>query len=368
QLPSLKLAPDLPIIAESPKGTLQISPSTVEAGNDQTLGEKATFTITLDPVTYVGSYAVEAVEIRWLRTDGQGNPVLEPGRPGCSAFQAVANQAVFTCDTDFLEEHEGEQTFFAFVKPRLYGQVLPITLEVGKATVTVTKPAAITVTVLPNAVTLLPGETQQFTAQVTGTGNTGVVWSATGGTISSAGLYTAGTTPGTHSVVATSVADPGAFATATVTINASSLAGSWQLQIGPAFGCPAWTGTADVTGSTSSNLSATFRVTSVGSPLCGGYGPGVDAGGTLTATLIGTSLAGFTTWQATWEFNDVAGDASPFEPVTGFMTFQPCSTSFPPLQGDIWQSLSMFVGNAYDPHRLFDMRRSTGVPQGSACP
>ena len=62
----------------------------------------------------------------------------------------------------------------------------------------------------------------QFTAAVTGSTNTAVTWSVAsgGGTVSTSGLYTAPSTAGTASVVATSVADPRSSALANVTINA----------------------------------------------------------------------------------------------------------------------------------------------------
>lgn len=74
--------------------------------------------------------------------------------------------------------------------------------------------------------TLVPGQTQQFTATVTGTDNTGVTWnvdSVSGGdpqhgTISSSGVYTAPSQPGTHTVTATSVADTTKSASAAVTV------------------------------------------------------------------------------------------------------------------------------------------------------
>lgn len=70
----------------------------------------------------------------------------------------------------------------------------------------------ITVTVNPGEVTLAPGGTQQFSAAVTGTSNTAVIWSVdpqtTGGSITPTGLYTAPLTVGTYYVVATSQADP----------------------------------------------------------------------------------------------------------------------------------------------------------------
>ncbi|MGB8721526.1 MAG: hypothetical protein WCD15_02040, partial [Terriglobales bacterium] len=74
----------------------------------------------------------------------------------------------------------------------------------------------------PSTANLATGATQQFTATVTGTTNTAVTWSATGGTVSSSGLYTAPATAGTYSVTATSQADTTKSATASVTVTSSS--------------------------------------------------------------------------------------------------------------------------------------------------
>jgi parallel beta-helix repeat protein len=67
---------------------------------------------------------------------------------------------------------------------------------------TPTAPVA-TVTVTPSSASIAPGATVQFAATVTGTTNTTVVWSASGGTISSAGLFIAGQTAGAYVVAAT---------------------------------------------------------------------------------------------------------------------------------------------------------------------
>ncbi len=93
-------------------------------------------------------------------------------------------------------------------------------------TVTVTTVAAVGVALSPGSTSLFTGGTQQFTATVTNAANTAVTWSATGGTITSAGFYTAGATPGTFSVTATSVQDSTKSATAAITITAQSAAGA----------------------------------------------------------------------------------------------------------------------------------------------
>jgi subtilisin family serine protease len=82
---------------------------------------------------------------------------------------------------------------------------------------------AINITVSPATASVSPGQTQQFTATVTGTSNTQVVWTTnqTGGSISGSGLLTAGQTTGTFEVRATSVADNTKSATAQVTVTGS---------------------------------------------------------------------------------------------------------------------------------------------------
>ncbi len=141
---SLSYAPTLPPLATSPAGTLAISPSVVQAGSDTALGDLATFTVTLDPVTYLGDYVVDGVEIRWLRDDGTGTMVLQPARPACTSLTpATTGQTVFSCETDFPAADAGAtHRFHAFVRARLFGIPMPL-LEIagnGSATLTVTPP------------------------------------------------------------------------------------------------------------------------------------------------------------------------------------------------------------------------------------
>jgi uncharacterized protein (TIGR03437 family) len=88
----------------------------------------------------------------------------------------------------------------------------------------------LTISISPAAATIQTGETQQFTAAVTGATNSAVTWSVNGavggnpsiGTILSSGLYTAPTSvpsPNTVAIAATSVANPAVTASATLLIN-----------------------------------------------------------------------------------------------------------------------------------------------------
>ena len=97
-------------------------------------------------------------------------------------------------------------------------------LVTGLDNVFTTKAAAISVSVSPTTATVTSGGTEQFSAQVTNTSNTAVTWSATSGTVSTAGLFTAPTVTATKTmtVTATSVADNTKSASATVTVNATA--------------------------------------------------------------------------------------------------------------------------------------------------
>src|SRR5712692_7402179 len=90
-------------------------------------------------------------------------------------------------------------------------------------------PQAISVSVSPSTANVLLGNTQQFTATVTGTSNTAATWKVNGvpggnstfGTISSAGLYTAPAklpSPATANITATSQADSSKSGSASITI------------------------------------------------------------------------------------------------------------------------------------------------------
>ncbi len=80
----------------------------------------------------------------------------------------------------------------------------------------------VVINVTPKTATVTTNGTATFTAAVSYTTNTAVTWSvvdAGGGSITSAGVYTAPANAGTYHVKATSAADSSKSATATVTVN-----------------------------------------------------------------------------------------------------------------------------------------------------
>ncbi|HEX2572786.1 MAG TPA: kelch repeat-containing protein [Polyangia bacterium] len=73
-------------------------------------------------------------------------------------------------------------------------------------------------TITPTHPVLTGGTTQAFSATLTGLTDTRVTWTATGGQITSAGVYTAPITPGDYVVTARSAAVPAVTAAVTVTV------------------------------------------------------------------------------------------------------------------------------------------------------
>lgn len=113
--------------------------------------------------------------------------------------------------------------------PALPNITITATSTVAVASATVNARIVPNVRVSPSSHKILIATTQQFTATVSGTNNTGVIWSVDGvvggnvgiGTINSSGLYTAPAAiprPGTVTITATSTADTSAQSGATVTI------------------------------------------------------------------------------------------------------------------------------------------------------
>jgi hypothetical protein len=97
-----------------------------------------------------------------------------------------------------------------------------------RVTVTVTPPG-ISVSVTPSSASISSGSTVSFTATVTGMSagqSNAVTWSvqeAGGGTVNSSGTYTAPATAGTYHVVATSVADPSKYGSASVLVTSAGI-------------------------------------------------------------------------------------------------------------------------------------------------
>ncbi|WP_309894817.1 hypothetical protein [Archangium sp.] len=89
------------------------------------------------------------------------------------------------------------------------------------AVVEVVAPSGLSVSLAPINPRVQTGRRQSFLAKVVGGTDTRVTWSATGGSISTDGTWTAPASTGTYEVTATSVANPSQRATTTVTVATS---------------------------------------------------------------------------------------------------------------------------------------------------
>jgi hypothetical protein len=150
-------------------------------------------------------------------------------------------------------------------------------------------PPQVSVSLVPANVTVQAGATQQFAATVTGASNTAVTWTATGGTVSASGLYTAGATAGSFAVKATSVQDSTANASATITIQIPSGPPPVSVSISPVSATVLPNGTqqftATVTGA--SNNAVTWTATGGTISSTGLYTAASSAGSfTVTATSV----------------------------------------------------------------------------------
>lgn len=168
----------------------------------------------------------------------------------------------------------------------------------------------VSITVAPTSATVSSGGTQQFTATVTGSGNTAVQWqvnnvaggNAQSGTISGSGLYTAPMTGASLQVTVTAIsnADPTKKANAAVTVTPTITPPpppNITVTISPTTATVAGSGTqqfsATVTGTT--NTTVTWSVdgvnggnTTVGTVSTGGLytAPAAAGGHTVTATSV----------------------------------------------------------------------------------
>jgi acyl-CoA hydrolase len=222
------------------------------------------------------------------------------------------------------------------------------------AAVTVTSAPVVNVTISPLAPSILAGNTGQFNASASGGASAAVTYSVTesgGGSIDSAGLYTAPATAGTYHVVATSVSDPTARAQATVTV----------------FQTPA---TPTVTASASC---LQITLTWPQSANATSYTVARAPAGSTTFTLVSSSAHAPAQLNGQWAFTDtVPSNAAQFNyqvagvnPVATGQAGTASATSglvAPPLKtfpGDTQVSL-IWGGVAFPPDATFVVERSGG--------
>jgi hypothetical protein len=187
----------------------------------------ATVTVTVDGKTSAAQTVTVVSGATISITPSQVAMAINGTRP----FTATVGNAPDTSVTWSVQEGAAGGTvdqqglYTAPAAPGTYHVVATSNFDQSKsatATVAVSTTGVPTVSIDPPSVTMPINGIQNFTATVTGSPDTAVTWSvqegAAGGSITTGGAYTAPGTAGTYHVVATSVFDPTAKATATVTV------------------------------------------------------------------------------------------------------------------------------------------------------
>jgi len=143
-----------------------------------------------------------------------------PSTAGTFSFEVVV--------TDSPRPNQGSPTFGGKENPTFGGRGSPTPVDQGSKTFVIVidgdsggSSGTVKVGVSPASATLSSSQTQQFTATVSGTSNTGVKWSAAGGSVDANGLYTAPTVKAKTSVIvtATSNADLSKSVSAAITVD-----------------------------------------------------------------------------------------------------------------------------------------------------
>ncbi len=169
-------------------------------------------------------------------------------------------------------------------------------------TVTVVKGTGgtVSVTVSPASAYMTSGSTQQFTAAVRDTSNTGVTWSASSGQISTTGLFTAPTVSAATvvTVTATSTADPTAKGSATISVTPAGTSGGLSV-----------TTTTLPAGTTGNAYSATLGATGGKIPYTWSLSTGALPGGLLLSSSTG-AITGTPSQSGTFQFTVQVKDSS----------------------------------------------------------
>jgi hypothetical protein len=109
-------------LARTPQGFIT-APASVRATIPGQSGEIALVQVTLDPVTYLGAYAVDEV----LVYSRHGTALTSE----CTSVPTLLNQQQFECEIVFLEDEVGMQDLYAFVRPKMFGVALPVPFEIA---------------------------------------------------------------------------------------------------------------------------------------------------------------------------------------------------------------------------------------------
>lgn len=172
----------------------------------------------------------ESIELSWRAT----GVAIVPGGSGCSLVRQVAGEQAgsprtVSCEGGSVEAVEAAAPA-ASVHYELRALALPVStvnpyvtasLSIAILDPSTPDPREVLVSLSPEVAHLAAGQSQVFTAEVTGAEDTSVTWAATGGQVVGDGssiVFLAPDQPGEYLLTATSVEDPSRAASATITV------------------------------------------------------------------------------------------------------------------------------------------------------
>ena len=153
-------------------------------------------------------------------SSGAGAAVTLGGAGNSSVFADNSGNYTFTGLTNGTYTVTPAKTGYSFTPTVQSETINNASITNASFTVSSTTSSSVSISISPKSASISTNGTQPFTATVAGNSNTSVTWTATGGKVSSSGLYTAPGTAGTYTVTATAAADKTKSASATVTVTA----------------------------------------------------------------------------------------------------------------------------------------------------
>jgi hypothetical protein len=185
-------------------------------------------------ISNVNTSAITATgaTINWT-TSGMGTSQVDYGTSVGYGNSTSLNSAMVTSHSVSLTGLTASTLYYYRVRSK---DSKGVEADSGSATFTTSNapppPGSVAVKVSPASANLQTGATQQFSATVTGSSNTAVTWTASGGTVNSSGLYTAPSSAGSFTVTATSMADNTKSASAAITV--AQAPGTIAVKVSPA--------------------------------------------------------------------------------------------------------------------------------------
>lgn len=132
-----------------------------------------------------------------------------------AAVQGLITQSAQLCNTDQPTGHAELARALGWTLTLPYNTLLSPLASVAQAEI---DQCGVGVIITPSAAIVMQGGQVQFTANVIGTTQTGLNWSASAGSIAADGLYTAPSAEGTYTVTVRLAAFPTKYSEATVTV------------------------------------------------------------------------------------------------------------------------------------------------------